>query len=81
MGNTPDVYKRQYLRSSKISTYKPAVQNKIVATLQELGLPVRPAMPSLEVVQEHEKLLKKIATLLELKKQVDKLTAEKQIVK
>lgn len=70
-----------FLRSTKISTFKPAVQNKVVATLQELGLPVRPAMPSYEVIQKHEELLKRIVLLLDLKKQVDKLEAEKSITK
>lgn len=70
-----------YLRSTKISTFKPALQNKVVATLQELGLPVRPAMPTYEIVQKHEVLLKHIVTLIDLKKHLDKLEAEKAIAK
>ncbi|CCF58926.1 hypothetical protein KAFR_0F03300 [Kazachstania africana CBS 2517] len=70
-----------YLRSTRIPTYKPALQNRVVATLHELGLPVRPAMPSFEVVQRQEELLKKIVTLLDMKKHIDKLEAEKSITK
>ncbi|AAS53868.1 AFR497Cp [Eremothecium gossypii ATCC 10895] len=70
-----------FLRSSKISTFKPSIQNKVVSVLQELGLPVRPAMPSAAVVQHHDELLRRIVTLLDLKRQQDKLEAEKAIVK
>ncbi|CCK70087.1 Swc4p KNAG_0D03400 [Huiozyma naganishii CBS 8797] len=68
-----------FLRSTKISTFKPALQNKVSSTMQELGLPLRPAMPSYDVVQKEEELLKAIVSLLELKKQLDKLEAEKAI--
>lgn len=70
-----------YLRSSKISTFKPALQSKVAAILQELGLSVRPAMPSYDVVQRHEELLKRITILIDLKKHLDKLEAEKTITK
>ncbi|SCW00984.1 LAFE_0D02476g1_1 [Lachancea fermentati] len=70
-----------FLRSAKISTFKPAVQNKVQATLQELELPIRPAMPTFIVVHRQEQLLKRIAILLDLKKQLDKLEAEKSITK
>ncbi|CAR29531.1 hypothetical protein ZYGR_0AD02130 [Zygosaccharomyces rouxii] len=70
-----------YLRSSKISTFKPALQSKVAAMLQELGLSVRPAMPSYDVVQRHEELLKRIVALVDLKKHLDKLEAEKAITK
>lgn len=70
-----------YLRSTKISTFKPALQNKVIAVLQELGLPMRPSMPSYDVIQMQEQLLKQVVTLLELKKQADKLDAEKAIRK
>ena len=70
-----------FLRSAKITTFKPAIQNKIVSTAQELGIPARPVMPTFEVVTEYEALLKKIATLLDIKKQIDKIEAGKQITK
>ncbi|KAG0672581.1 swr complex subunit [Maudiozyma exigua] len=72
---TPGVY----LRSTKISTFKPALQNKVYGVLQELKLPVRPAMPSQAVVAKQEELLKQIVTLIELKKNLDKLEAEKAV--
>lgn len=68
-----------YLRSFKISTYKPAIQNKVASILQELGLPLRPTMPSAKVVQQHEELLKRIIMVLDLKRQLDKLEAENYI--
>ncbi|CUS22895.1 LAQU0S07e02564g1_1 [Lachancea quebecensis] len=70
-----------FLRSSKISTFKAATQSKVAATLQELGLPTRPAMPTMEVINRHEMLLSRITNLLDLKKQLDKLEAEKDIRK
>ncbi|QLL32210.1 hypothetical protein HG536_0C03790 [Torulaspora globosa] len=70
-----------YLRSSKISTFKPALQNKVAAILQELDLPIRPAMPTAKVINRHEELLKRITTLVDLKKHLDKLEAEKAIAK
>ncbi|SCV02726.1 LAME_0H04610g1_1 [Lachancea meyersii CBS 8951] len=70
-----------YLRSTRISTFKAATQTKIATTLQELGLPSRPAMPTSEVIQHHELLLGRISSMLDLKKQVDKLEAEKDIKK
>lgn len=69
-----------YLRSTRISTFKPALQNKVVATLQELGLPTRPVMPTYDVVRDHDELLRHIVTLIDLKKHLDKLEAEKSIV-
>ncbi|QLG73284.1 hypothetical protein HG535_0E03680 [Zygotorulaspora mrakii] len=68
-----------YLRSTRISTFKPALQNKVLAALQELGLPTRPVMPTYKVVQKHDELLRQIANLIELKKHLDKLEAEKAI--
>ncbi|SCU82362.1 LADA_0C04720g1_1 [Lachancea dasiensis] len=68
-----------YLRSTRISTFKAATQGKIATTLQELGLPARPAMPTYEVIRYHEALLSRINNLLDLKKQVDKLEAERDI--
>lgn len=72
---TPGVF----LRSTKVSTFKPALQNKVSSTLQELEIPARPVMPTLEVMQEYDALVKKIVTLLDIKKQLDKIEAAKQI--
>lgn len=70
-----------YLRSTKLSTFKPALQNKILAILQELSLPSRPVMPSFDVMERQEELLKKINTLIDLKKHVDKYEAGMSITK
>ncbi|SCU87330.1 LAMI_0D05644g1_1 [Lachancea mirantina] len=70
---TPGVF----LRSSKLPVFKPAVQNKVNAMLQELGLPSRPAMLTAAIVQKQEDLLKRVMTLLDIKKQLDKHEAEK----
>ncbi|CAI4062054.1 Swc4p SKDI_07G2560 [Saccharomyces kudriavzevii IFO 1802] len=70
-----------YLRSTKLSTFKPALQNKILAILQELSLPSRPVMPSHDIVERQEELLKKINTLIDLKKHVDKYEFGRSITK
>mgnify|MGYP003365297870 CR=1 FL=1 len=70
-----------YLRSTKLSTFKPALQNKIFAVLQELSLPSRPVMPSNDVMERQEELVKKINTLIDLKKHVDKYEAGMSITK
>ncbi|EDO17337.1 hypothetical protein Kpol_1062p47 [Vanderwaltozyma polyspora DSM 70294] len=70
-----------YMRSTKISTFKPALQNKVNTTMQELGLPIRPAMLTSNVLEKHEELLQRIVTLTDLKKHLDKLEAEKAITK
>ncbi|SMN22534.1 similar to Saccharomyces cerevisiae YGR002C SWC4 Component of the Swr1p complex that incorporates Htz1p into chromatin [Maudiozyma saulgeensis] len=72
---TPGVF----LRSTRISTFKPALQNKVYGVLQELKLPIRPAMPSKAVVDKQEELLKQIVVLTDLKKTIDKLDAEKAV--
>ncbi|ODV75778.1 Swc4p CYBJADRAFT_121308 [Cyberlindnera jadinii NRRL Y-1542] len=74
---TPGVF----LRSSKIPTYKPNVQNRIVAILNELGLGRKPVMSTESVVAKQDELYKTINTLLDLKKQVDKLETEHRIMK
>ena len=68
-----------YLRSTRISTFKPTLQNKVHGVLQELKLPVRPAMPSAAVVSHQEVLLERIVQLTELKKSLDKLAAEHSV--
>ncbi|KAL6940759.1 hypothetical protein ACO0QE_004675 [Hanseniaspora vineae] len=70
-----------FLRSTKISSFKPATQNKVQAVLNEMKIPLRPVMPTFDVIKKNDELLKKITHLLELKKQVDKLEAELKIRK
>ena len=70
-----------FLRSTKISSFKPATQNKVQAVLNEMKIPLRPVMTTFDVIKKNDELLKKITHLLELKKQVDKLEAELKIRK
>lgn len=69
-----------YLRSTKLSTFKPALQNKILAILQELSLPSRPVMPSFDVMERQEELLKN-QYAYRFKKHVDKYEAGMSITK
>lgn len=70
-----------YLRSSKVTTYKPSIQAKVNAVLTELGLPARPTMPTAKVCAKFESLQHSIGLLLEAKKQIDKLETEISIAK
>lgn len=69
-----------HLRSSKINTYKPAVQNKVNAVLNELGISNRPVIVTEKIVEKFNSLTESIATLLETKKQIDKLETEATLI-
>lgn len=70
-----------YLRSSRMTSYKPGVQVRINAIMGELGLGKKPTLSTEKVIEKQEQLMKSINQLLELKRQVDKLEAEAKIVK
>jgi DNA methyltransferase 1-associated protein 1 len=70
-----------YLRSSKISTFKPNVQTRISGILNELGLGKKPVMATEKIVRKQDELHKVINVLLDLKRQVDKLEAESEMLK
>jgi DNA methyltransferase 1-associated protein 1 len=70
-----------YLRSSKIATYKQALQGKMNLVLAEMGLPPRPVMPTAKVCAKFDSLQHSISVLLEAKKQADKLDAEIRILR
>lgn len=70
-----------YLRSSKIATYKQALQAKMDQALAELGIPSRPVMPTGKVCAKFDSLQHSISVLLEAKKQADKLETEIQIIR
>ncbi|ODQ68664.1 hypothetical protein NADFUDRAFT_68824 [Nadsonia fulvescens var. elongata DSM 6958] len=70
-----------FLRSSKLTAFKPAVAAKVAATLAELGVPPKPVMPTAKVCAKFESVLHSIGVLLEAKKQVDKLETELKILK
>jgi DNA methyltransferase 1-associated protein 1 len=69
------------LRSSKVTSYKQGVQTKIAGVLNELGLGRKPVITTEKVVKKQEELLKTINTMLDLKRQLDKLDAESRILK
>ncbi|KAH3669096.1 hypothetical protein WICMUC_005060 [Wickerhamomyces mucosus] len=68
-----------YLRSSKLTNFKPNVQNKVVGILGELNIGKKPVMATEKIVNKQDELLRAINNLLELKKQLDKLDAETKI--
>lgn len=67
----------RYERINKILTTKSNAQHqRITNTLAELDIPSRLNMPTRAVVEEMEKLLQAIGTLLDLRKTNDKVDAE-----
>ncbi len=69
------------LRSQKLPSFKPTVQNKVFEMLNELGIAARPTMPTARVCQKFEGLLKSLASLIDLKKQTDNLRTEISLIK
>lgn len=69
------------LRSTKLTTFKPIVQAKVNALLNELEIPSRPTMPTAKVCEKHDQLLQTINLLLETKRQSDKLESEISLIK
>lgn len=74
---TPGVY----LRSQKLSTMKQSAAQKTRSVLQELGISVRPVMPTAKVCAKFESLQHSISLLLETKKVQDRLETEIAILK
>ncbi|KAG0050673.1 hypothetical protein BGZ83_004539 [Gryganskiella cystojenkinii] len=70
-----------YLRSQKMTPVVSTKQQRLSATLVQLGMPVKPAMPTVNVMAKWDHLQNNIVTLLDLKKQVDKLEADLKVVK
>ncbi|QPG75926.1 hypothetical protein FOA43_003312 [Brettanomyces nanus] len=69
------------IRSQKLPSFKPAVQSKINETLNEMGIAVRPVMPTAKVCSRFDRLLRSIASLIDLKKQSDNLETEIGLIK
>ncbi|CAN6655291.1 SWR1-complex protein 4 [Trichomonascus vanleenenianus] len=69
-----------YLRSTKIATFKPTIQQKMTTALAELGLPARPVMPTAKVCAKFESLQNSLNVLMEAKKQADKLETEIKVL-
>ncbi|KAF9352648.1 swr complex subunit [Mortierella sp. AD094] len=70
-----------YLRSQKMTPIVSTKQQRVSATLTQLGLPLKPAMPTATVMSKWDQLSNNIVTLLDLKKQVDKLESDLKVVK
>ncbi|ODV87707.1 hypothetical protein CANARDRAFT_25938 [[Candida] arabinofermentans NRRL YB-2248] len=70
-----------YIRSQKLSTFKPAVQSKVVEILNEMGISQKPTIPTAKVCAKYDQLLQSIASLIDLKKQADKIEAEVSLIK
>ncbi|ORE07931.1 hypothetical protein BCV72DRAFT_325217, partial [Rhizopus microsporus var. microsporus] len=72
---TPGVY----VRSQKLPIVKPAMQQKMIKTLEELGIGPRPIMPTAIICQKFEHLQNSILSMFELKKLVDKTEMEHKV--
>ncbi|KNE56488.1 hypothetical protein AMAG_02288 [Allomyces macrogynus ATCC 38327] len=70
-----------FLRSSKLSSVKPAMQAKYLAVIQELGIrPTdRPRMGTGAVSQRFEELKANVLQLLELRKMADKIETDLRV--
>ncbi|KAI9008856.1 hypothetical protein CLU79DRAFT_711376 [Phycomyces nitens] len=69
---TPGVY----VRSQKLPTVKPTMQQKVLKVMEELAIGARPVMPTLQVCHKFEQLQNSILNMFELKKVVDKMEME-----
>ncbi|KAG0201810.1 swr complex subunit [Mortierella sp. GBA30] len=70
-----------YLRSQKMTPVVSTKQQRVQSTLVQLGLPFKPLMPTATVMAKWDQLQNNIVTLLDLKKQVDKLESDLKVVK
>ncbi|KAH8550498.1 hypothetical protein BGW37DRAFT_66577 [Umbelopsis sp. PMI_123] len=74
---TPGVY----VRSQKIPPIKPNMIQKVGKVMDELGIPIRPIMPTAQVCAKFEQLQTAIITLLDLKRQVDRQETDLKVKK
>ncbi|KAF9336035.1 swr complex subunit [Podila minutissima] len=70
-----------YMRSQKMAAVVSTKQQRVQATLTQLGLPLKPAMPTATVMTKWDQLTNNIVSLLDLKKQVDKLESDLKVAK
>lgn len=70
-----------HMRSQKIASFKPSVQNKVIEILNQLGLTDKPHIPTAQVVNKWDELANTIAKVVEIKKQTDKLKTEVELIK
>lgn len=70
-----------HLRSLRITQPKASILPKVTASLTELGIGMKLVMPTKGNVERLESLMGAIATLVELKRQVDRCERELEVLK
>ncbi|KAF9155006.1 swr complex subunit [Linnemannia schmuckeri] len=70
-----------YLRSQKMTPIVSTKQQRVQSALVTLGLPFKPAMPTATVMAKWDQVQSNIVTLLDIKKQADKLESDLKVVK
>ncbi|KAI8073035.1 hypothetical protein BC940DRAFT_290382 [Gongronella butleri] len=68
-----------YVQSERLALVKPHLQTKSFKILNELGIGIRPVMPTAAIGERFDALVHSVTTLLELKKVVDKMEIEHRI--
>ncbi|EEB07298.2 Swr1 complex subunit Swc4 [Schizosaccharomyces japonicus yFS275] len=68
-----------FVRSQRLPTIKASLTQRVYGILAELGIPMRLVMPTERTCTKFTQLQNDIVTLLELKRQVDRLGAEHDI--
>lgn len=70
-----------FIRSAKIAPIRQNILPKVKTVLNELGLPLKPVMPTAKLCAQYESLYHSVSTLLEAKKVQDKLEMEVDVLK
>ncbi|KAI9321628.1 hypothetical protein BX666DRAFT_1005703 [Dichotomocladium elegans] len=68
-----------YVRSQKLPVVtKQALQQKLLKTMGDMDIPIRPSMPTAQVVLKYDQLHHSLIHMLDLRKTVEKLEAEQR---
>lgn len=70
-----------FIRSAKIAPIRQNILPKVKIVLNELGLPLKPVMPTAKLCAQYESLYHSVNMLLEAKKVQDKLEMEVDVLK
>lgn len=81
LNSTSQKHTGVYLRSSKITPVRQSVLPKVRNIANELGLPLKPVMPTARICLAYDNLLQEINLLLEAKKVSDRLKMEVEVLK
>ncbi|KAG0186112.1 swr complex subunit [Apophysomyces sp. BC1034] len=68
-----------YVRSQKISGVKPAMNQKVLKTLADLGIGPRPVMGTAQVCHKYEQLQNSVLNMFDIKKTVDKMETDHRV--